>query len=140
MKGVTFLTKDAAHEYYKVPIDHGEKLVRGTVSSACLREELVPVCHGVDGYDADFCVKTSGDGDTMKYLTSQLLCKEYSTPIACDPLHGIFVAMGSKYSYGDCGVLEDRYCAMGQDYTSGEGSVYSQRVLSAQYWALCAKD
>merc|ERR1719342_1261743 len=130
------LYSDNEFSYYKVPVSNGTKLIEGTVPITCEKVGMKAVCNGPEGcqYNSESCVITplsSSCSGFMKSL-SKIIC-EGKMPKMCSKLDGVF-HYTAKWDGGECGRVDDSYCAHGKNYTSGEMRKGRRRI----YYGYCA--
>ena len=100
----------------------------GAVADTCDLAKLGAVCNGPSGckWNSDRCIVTPvssvcGNGNFVEL--SEIICNE-SDPRNCEQLRGVF-GYNKGWSDGECGVMNDTYCASGKDYVSGDPVYYA---------------
>ena len=129
------LHSGGSYEYYKVPIKNGTRLVEGAVPDTCDGAELRAVCNGPSGckWNSERCLVTPassvcGDGNFVEI--SNLICNN-TDPRNCTQLQGVF-GYSKGWSDGECGVVDNKYCAKGNDYLSGNNTLYYAFCVGCQ--------
>jgi len=134
-----FLVGDSSYNYYKVPIPDGITLVQGTIPVVCRDNGMEPLCSSSDNshpWNVAGCISLAGERQTFYLLAELLGCEGSNDGVKmCEELHGVFVSV--EDSFGECGVMVDRWCVSGKLYTSGSGSNYHSNTTFAKYWGLC---
>jgi len=124
--------EDDSFEYCKVGVKPGTTLTNGKVAETCREVGMEAVCSGDEKckYYSQDCMVTSLSTKCFAplYSLSKKVCNGRS-PKDCPALQGVFSHM-KGLSGGECGVVENTWCAKGKAVTA---------TSPRQYFAYCAR-
>ena len=122
-------------KFYGIPVAEGSTLREGVVAETCEAVGMRAVCIGASG-----CTYYSGRCQVVDFESScgngmwglaKKLCGGDTYPRNCPEMNGLFNDM-KGWSGGECGVMEDSWCAHGNRFTSGKPSVYYAYCVKAR--------
>jgi len=147
------------HNFYKLPVAHGEYLLDYKVAETCKNAGMKAVCFGNEGClhnNISMCVITPinlgcGSMTPGRSTLTEAIC-DVADPKKCSPLWGVFNYM---YKWGNtnnaCGVQERGYCVHGRSTMSTkENTLYALctdlignnvecNITSWTNWSSCCK-
>jgi len=117
------------HRYYKVPVPHGVKLLKGSVIDACRTNGFEAVCFGPSGceHNSESCLVTplkhTSCGSGVVHAISRLICNGSGVG-QCPKTNNMFVYMKNWGLNSACGNVDGSHCVSGKDYVSDAKNPY----------------